>query len=172
MTLPTLLLCNFMNLLAQVGSRDSDDPPKQTNNSGLSFSDLRKGFRDRLDGHTDDTHYSRLLWAIVIGIILLGVLLQLRQRRKEGGPPSSDSALFREITRGVPFPLATKLLLKWVAHTAQIPASALLISGDIYQRSVADWSRQPTFALVRQWGASRLARLEKTLFDDPSSQPN
>jgi hypothetical protein len=164
-----LLSCQLMNVLAEVGPRGAlDDGPRQSSNNGLSFSDLQKGFRDRLDGHTDDTHYSRLLWAIVIAIVLLGIFLHLRQRRKEGGPPTSDSALFREITRGVAFPFATKWLLKWVARTAQIPAPTLLISAEIYQRSVADWSRQPTYALLRQWGASRLAGLEKTLFAEPS----
>src|SRR6476659_6039934 len=85
----------------------------------ISFSDLQKSMRDQLNGNTNDTHYSYILWGIVAGIVLLGVVLHLRQRRKTGGPPNNPRALFREISREVPFPFGTRLLLQWVARTAQ-----------------------------------------------------
>jgi hypothetical protein len=131
----------------------------------ISFSDLQKGMRDQLSGNTNDSHSSYILWGIVGAIVLFGVILHLRQRKKTGGPPSSPTALYREISREIPFPFGTRLLLQWVARTAQVPAATLLISEHAFQQSVHAWSQHHTFALVRQWGTPRLNRLHTLLFE-------
>jgi hypothetical protein len=132
----------------------------------LSFSDLQKGMRDQLSGNTHESHSSWILWGIVAAIVVLGIFLHLRQRKKTGGPPNSPAALFREIAREIPFPFGTRLLLQWVARNAHVPAATLLISERAFQKSVHDWARQPTFALVRHWGEVRLDRLHKLLFEN------
>jgi hypothetical protein len=156
-------LFQLSHLLAQAAGAPQPANPRPA--SQMRFSDLQKGFRSHLNGETPD--YSYLLWAIALAVILFGALLHLRQRRKTGGPPSSPAALFREIAREVPFPFGTRILLHWVARSAQVPAATLLISDKAFQKSVHEWSQQPTFTLVRQWGAARLSRLQKLLFHTP-----
>jgi hypothetical protein len=153
------LAFKLLNLLAEA------DAPAQRNQ--LSLSDLKKGFRDRLNGDTNDGHYSYYLWLIVAGVLLLGLILHSRQRKQTGEAPSSPRSLFREIARDVPFPFGTRLLLQWVAHCNKVPAATLLISENAFQKSVAEWSAQPTFGPIRHWGASRLDHLHAILFQSP-----
>jgi hypothetical protein len=131
----------------------------------ISFSDLQKGMRDQLSGNTNDSHSSYILWGIVGAIVLFGVIPHLRQRKKTGGPPSSPAALFREISREIPFPFGTRLLLQWVARTAQVPAATLLISVKAFRKALEEWSHESTFAPLRQWGAARLYQLHALLFE-------
>jgi hypothetical protein len=132
----------------------------------ISFSDLQKGMRDQLSGNNNDASHTYIWWAIVAGVVLLAILLQVRQRKKSGEAPSSPSALYREISRGVPFPFGTRLLLQWVARSVRVPAATLLISDRAFQQSVEQWSQQPTFALIRQWGTPRLHHLHEMLFEN------
>jgi hypothetical protein len=135
-------------------------PPRSMN-----FGDLQKGFRAELNGETNDGYYRVLLLVIVLAVVLFGLILYWRQKRKDGGPPESMARLAWQLSVGLHFPIGTRLLLWWVGRSTRVPVAVLLISGEVFKASVAEWSRQPTFGVLREWGVRRLARLERLLFE-------
>jgi hypothetical protein len=166
-----LLMDRMFLIVAQIASPLSSEneaaKPAAPVNRQMNFSDLQKGLKAQLEGETDQSHYTKLVIGVVLVIVAVAIVVHWRQRRKSGGPPTSDSSLFRELSRGIKFPLGTKLILWWVARTARVPAAVLLISREIFEKSVADWGRRPTFGPLRQWGMVRLDAIRELLFAPP-----
>jgi len=131
----------------------------------MSFSDLQQGLRDVHSGKVDDSAFRNGLLALLAALALFVLIIHLRQRHKTPAPPHSLGRLGRHLGRLVPFPLGTRLLLKWVARSTATPYPALLLSSALFDTCVAQWSRQPTFAIARNWGHHRLQRLRPVLFD-------
>ncbi|MCL2645974.1 MAG: hypothetical protein FWD61_03090 [Phycisphaerales bacterium] len=133
--------------------------------SSLTFSDLQKSMHSQLRGETADPVYRNTLLCIVASVALLALVLRWRQRRKLGGPPNNVRKLGWELSRSVPFPAGSRLLLWWVSWSTRVPVAVLLISGETFDASVESWSKQPTFAVAREWGRGRLLKLKHVLFD-------
>jgi hypothetical protein len=131
----------------------------------LSFSDLQKRLDVSNHGDPNDRPFQLALLAMVGVIVVIALILQLRQRRKDAGPLNSPYRLGRELSRKVPFPFGTRLLLAWVARTAGVPMATLLLSTRAFDNALETWSKDATFGLVRQWGHARLKLLKPILFD-------
>jgi hypothetical protein len=153
-------------LLAQYNPYDDAPPPPAPVQHSMSFSDLKQGLRDVNDGHVDDSFFRNGILSLLAVLALIVLIMHFRQRHQNATPsaPNSLSRLGRELGRFVPFPLGAKLVLKWVARSTGAPYAALLLSSELFDQSINQWSRQPTFALARSWGKSRLTRLRPLLF--------
>ncbi|MEI8197835.1 MAG: hypothetical protein WCI73_18220, partial [Phycisphaerae bacterium] len=102
---------------------------------------------------------------VVIGFLLIVVLIShLRQRRAQPKALDSQFRLGWELCRLVPFPVGSRLMLWWVARSTKTPMATLLISAQAFEVAVRQWGQEPTFAPLRQWGRTRLQRLEPILF--------
>jgi hypothetical protein len=131
----------------------------------MSFSDLQQGLRDVHSGKVDDSAFRNGILVLLALLALFVLIIHFRQRHKTPAQPDSLRKLGRHLGRLVRFPLGTKLLLKWVAHSTATPYPALLLSSDLFDKCVAQWAHCPTFAVARNWGRSRLQRLRTILFD-------
>jgi hypothetical protein len=155
----------FYSLLAQLNPYDDAPPPAPAPRPRMSFSDLQQGLRDVHSGKVDDSTFRNgiLVLLAILGLVVL--IIHFRQRQQTPAPPKdSFRKLGRELGREVPFPLGTRLLLKWVARSTATPYPALLLSGDLFDKCVGQWSRVPTFLVARTWGRLRLQRLRPLLF--------
>jgi len=134
--------------------------------STLTFRDVQKSVHSRFSGATPDTFPRNALLATIAAVALLVLILHLRQRQKANGPPNNIHKLARELSRGIPFPPGSRILLYWVSRSTHIPIAALLISSETFDAGVESWSNQPTFTIAREWGRHRLRKLKNILFDD------
>ena len=152
--------------LAQLNPYDeappSSEPPPQRS---MTFSDLQQGLRDVHSGKVDNSTFRNGILILLATLAIVTLLTHLRQRKINGGPPDSLRKLGRELGRKVPFPLGAKLLLHWVARATQTPYPALLLSSALFDKCVAQWARDPSFAAARNWGRGRLQLLRPVLFD-------
>jgi hypothetical protein len=132
----------------------------------MSFSDLKQGLRDVNNGNVDTSVFRNGILSLLAVLALVVLIMHFRQRHQSDKPnvPNSLGRLGRELGRFVPFPLGSKLILKWVAHSTSTPFPALLLSSDLFDERINQWSSQPTFALARSWGKGRLTRLRPLLF--------
>jgi hypothetical protein len=130
----------------------------------MSFSDLQQGLNDYSTGKTNDNGYRNgiLVMLALIGVVAL--VIHLRQRHKNAGPPESMHKLGRELAHTVSFPFATRFLLFWVAHATKTPFASLLLSAALFDKRIEQWSAAPTFSVARRWAKSRLDRLRPILF--------
>jgi hypothetical protein len=139
----------------------SEPPPQRP----MSFSDLQRGLRDVHSGKVDDSTFRNGILVLLALLALVVLIIHFRQRHETpAAPPDSLRKLGRELGRVVRFPFGSRLFLKWVAFSTAAPYPALLLSSDLFDQSVAQWSRYPTFAAARSWGRSRLQRLRPVLF--------
>ena len=143
-----------------------DDPPEAPTTEAaprMDFSDLQKALHAANTGETDKT-FRNGLFIMVGAVALLGLILHLREKHKHAGPPDSKGRLGWELSRLMPFPFGTRMLLWWVARSTATPLAALMISSQLFDHAVAEWERQPTFTLARRWGKVRLEALKTVLF--------
>ena len=132
----------------------------------LSFNDLQQGLRSANQGTPHDRSTTFALIGMVAAVVVVGLILHLRQRRKQAGPPTSTARLAWELSRTIPLSLRSRMLLIWVARSANAPLATLLLSAQIFDAALLTWSNQPTFSPIRRWGKSQLAALRPVLFDD------
>jgi hypothetical protein len=154
--------------LAQYNPYDeAPSPPPAPVQRPMSFSDLKQGLRDVNNGNVDDSFFRNGVLSLLAVLALIVLIIHFRQRHENAAQnvPHSLGRLGRELGRLVPFPLGARLVLKWVARSTGTPYPALLLSSELFDQSINQWSRQPTFALARNWGKSRLARLRSVLFN-------
>jgi hypothetical protein len=163
---PTLFKITF--LLAQYSPYDEPvaPQPEARPRRAMSFSDLQQGFRSYQSGETNDTAFRNGILLLMAAVAVLALIVHLRQRTKNAGPPDSLARLGLELGRLVRFPLGSRLMLWWVARTAGVPFASLLLSSALFDKSIAQWAAVPTFGVARQWGRSRLARLRPLLFGE------
>jgi hypothetical protein len=164
------ILFKSLILLAQTQATPWDDaptapPPPPKPSKPMSFSDLQQGFRQYQTGETNDTSFRNGILILMACVALLALFIHLRQRKKNGGPPDSLARLGFELGRLVRFPFGSRMMLYWVARTSKVPFASLLLSSVLFDKSIAAWASTPTFAVARQWGKSRLARLRPLLFE-------
>jgi hypothetical protein len=153
--------------LAQFNPYDDAPPPPTTPvQRPMSFSDLKQGLRDVNNGNVDDSFFRNGILSMLAVLALIVLIMHFRQRHQNATPnvPNSLGRLGRELGHFVSFPVGAKVFLKWVARSTGTPYPALLLSSELFDQSVDQWSRQPTFALARSWGKSRLVRLRPLLF--------
>jgi hypothetical protein len=145
---------------------DDPPPPPPPPQRPMSFSDLQQGLRDVNTGKVDNTIFRNGILTLLVILALLVLMLHLRQRRQmPAAPPDSLRKLGHELGRVVPFPFGARLLLKWVAFSTATPYPALLLSSDLFDKCLGQWSRDPRFSAARIWGRTRLLRLRSILFD-------
>lgn len=162
-----LWMYQLTGLLAQVPppipADDSDHtaPVKRA----MSFSDLQQGLRADNNGEATSFYFKYGLIAMVVVIIILAILLNLRQRKKEGQAPDSEKKLAKELTKKIPLPFGARMVLGWAARSADVPVAMLLISTTAFDDAAREWTNKPTFALLRRWGKVRLDQLRPVLFD-------
>ena len=168
MTVP-LWIYQTAAILAQLGPLNDADQggadPAAPANKPISFPDFQQGLRAYNNGETNNNYFRYGLIAMVLVMILAAVLLNIRQRKKDGQAPDSTRKLARELCRRIPFPFGARLLLSSVAKSAGVPTVNLLLSAAAFDRAVAEWSEKSTFTLVRRWGSRRLIQLRPILFD-------
>jgi hypothetical protein len=152
-----------MSPLAQL-TVDDNPPPKDTP-PRMTLTDLKQGLRDVQDGKVDTSTFRNGIITLLAVLALIVLVIHLRQRRKKAAPPDNLRKLGRELGRKVPFPLGAKFLLHCVARATKTPFPALLLSAALFDKCVAQWAREPSFAAVRNWGRSRLLHLRPVLFD-------
>ncbi len=152
--------------LAQVSSYDEPPVPREpAPPRPMTISDFKQGLRDVHSGKVDDSAFRNGILIMLGALALVVLVIHLRRRHKNAAPPDNLGKLGRELGRKVPFPLGTKLLLQWVARATQTPYPALLLSAALFDKSVAQWAGDPSFAAARTWGRGRLLRLRPVLFD-------
>ena len=131
----------------------------------MSFSDLQQGLRDVHSGKVDDSTFRNGILVFLVLLALVVLIIHFRQREQTPAAiPDNLRKLGRELGRAVPFPLGSRLILKWVALSTATPYAALLLSSKLFDTCVAQWERCPTFSVVRNWGRARLQRLRPVLF--------
>ncbi|MGN6367945.1 MAG: hypothetical protein ACTHN5_06755 [Phycisphaerae bacterium] len=163
------MLHQFNTLLFSLGQVDFDDfgsrkpPPAPPHR--LSFGDLQKGLQSTNEGTPGDRRSLYILLTMVALIAVLAFILQLRERKKNAGPLNSPFRLGCELSRKIRFPFGTRLLLAWAARSAELPMATLLISLRAFDDTITNWSRQPTFTVIRRWGYKRLKLLRPQLFE-------
>jgi hypothetical protein len=151
--------------LAQFSSYDDAPPPPPPPQPRMSFSDLQQGLRDVHSGKVDDSTFRNGILVMLVLLALVVLILHFRQREQtSAAPPDNLRRLGRELGGVVPFPLGSGLVMRWVAHSTATPYAALLLSSELFDKCVAQWERNPTFAVVRSWGRDRLRRLRPILF--------
>lgn len=166
----TLLTLHFTPMsLGAIQGTPWDDPPTDPTpppppKHPISFSDLQQSLHDYNTGKGDNGFRNGILIILVL-IALFALVLHFRQRHKNAGPPDSIHKLGRELGKPVRFPVASRVVLKWVARSTQTPFAALMLSAALFDKCVNDWSNQPTFSVARHWGRTRLERLRPVLFD-------
>jgi hypothetical protein len=139
-------------------------PPPAPTQHGLTFSELKSGLRAYQSGTTRDSARTSWLLVVVALVVLLGLFLHVRQRRKEAGPPDSPGKLGRELCRIARLPWTARVLLWWVGRSTNLPVSCLLISSEAFETAVGLWAEVPTFGPARRWGRERLRRVQPLLF--------
>ncbi len=140
-------------------------PIHALNTLALSFTDLQQGLRMRNKTTPQDRSTTFALIGMVAAVVVIGLILHLRQRRKQAGPPSSAARLAWELSRTIPFSIRSRVLLIWVARTAHTPLATLFLSDQIFDAALLAWSNQPTFTPIRRWGKNHLASFRPMLFD-------
>ncbi len=152
--------------LAQFNPYDDAPPPPPPPQPRMSFSDLQQGLRDVQSGRVDDSTFRNGMLVLLVLLALVVLIIHFRQREQTPtAPPDNLRRLGRELGRVVPFPLGSRLVLKWVALSTATPTAALLLSSRLFDARVAQWERYPTFTVFRNWGRARLQRLRPILFD-------
>ncbi len=153
-------LYNLTGLLAQASPDDLDDKPAAPPEAShpLSFSDLQRGLRSASHADPSDQHFKFALIIMIAIVLLIGIFLHLRQRRKNPLPPNSPRKLAWELAKKIRLPLDTRLFLAWTAHSAHLPMAHLMISPTAFDRSLSHWSPQPTLTRLRRRGTSRLPK--------------
>ncbi len=153
--------------LAQAAPWDPAPPAQMTPppvQRQLTFSDLTTGLRQYSAGESRyNANHSGLLGVVAV-VLIVCVLLHLRQRRKQAGPPDSEGRLGRELCRVARVSPLTRILLHWVSRSTRVPVAALLVSSAAFERALATWSARPTFGPVRRWGRTHLHALHVQLF--------
>jgi hypothetical protein len=157
----------FSPLLAQFNPYDEPaPPPAPPPPRPMSFSDLKQGLRDVNAGKVDNSTFRNGILALLVILALVVLILHFRQRHQNPAPPpDSLRKLGRELGHHIPFPLGSKLILKWVALSTSTPYPALLISSDLFDACVTRWAASPSFTVARNWGRARLQSLRPILFD-------
>lgn len=157
-----------MNLLAQLIPYDgtADAPPKPPEARPMSFSDFQSGMQQWNDGATDNTVRNGLLVMVAL-VVLVALILHVRARLRRRPELASAAHLGRELCRIVPFPFGTRILLWWVAKSTHVHIATLLVSQPVFDHSVAAWQARGTFSPLRSWGAGRLDKLKRILYDCP-----
>jgi len=161
--MPHLPAIHFLPL-AQEAMWEDAPPPKQPAPHRMSFSDLQQSLHDYDTGKINDNGFRNGVLSLLAVIALVFLIVHLRQRHKNAGPPDSMHRLGRELGRLVHFPLGTRLLLQWVARSTRTPFASLLLSAGLFDKCVHQWAEIPTFSVARNWGQSRLAKLRPILF--------
>ncbi|HVX87033.1 MAG TPA: hypothetical protein VH253_19770 [Phycisphaerae bacterium] len=139
-------------------------PAAQGGAHTLTFNDFTNGLRDYNTGKDRGSAGSGVLIGVVAVVVLVGLLLHLRQRRREAGPPDSDRKLAWELLGAAGLSWRIRLLLLWVARTTGAPVAALLISTTAFDRAVGDWAARSTFGPARRWGKGALDGARAQLF--------
>lgn len=139
-------------------------PPAAPVQHGLTFSELKSGLRAYQSGTTRDSARNSGLMVVVLLVLLLGVFLHVRQRRKEAGPPDNVGKLGRELCRIARVPWSSRVLLWWVGRSTKLPLACLLVSSTSFEAAVRAWAALPTFGPARRWGRERLRRIKPLLF--------
>ena len=109
----------FLYVLAQANPWDdapaspAPKPPRP-----MSFSDLQEGMRAYNAGESQGSSVRTGILILIAFIAVLALVLHLWQRRKTGAPPDSLGRVGWDLGRLVPFPWGTRLLLWWVARSA------------------------------------------------------
>jgi hypothetical protein len=163
-------LFKFATILAQYSPYDEPPAPQPAPppRRAMSFSDLQQGLRSYQSGETDDTAFRNGILILIACVAVLALIVHLRQRTKNAGPPDSLGRLGLELGRLVRFPFGSRVMLWWVARATQVPFASLLLSSSLFDKCISAWAAMPTFVVVRQWGRARLERLRPILFDDPA----
>lgn len=127
--------------------------------------DLSRGFNQIYNGEVSESTFRNGMLAVVGVIVVLAIIIHYRDKRKQAKVLDSQFKLGWELCKLVPFPFGSRVILWWVARSSKLPVATLLISSKAFDRAVNEWSSQPTFSLLRQWGKSRLLRLQPILFN-------
>ena len=135
----------------------------------MSFSDFKQGMRDVHSGKVDDSGFRNGIIVILAVIGLIALIIHLRQRRQNATAPDSLGKLGWELSRGVRFPFASRVMLYWVAKSTKTPFASLLLSENLFKSRVGLWEAEPTFSVARHWGRGRLDLLRPVLFDAPGA---
>jgi hypothetical protein len=152
-------------ILAQLNPYDAAPPPAAPPPQRMSFSDLQRGLRDVHNGKVDDSAFRNGILVLLVLLALVVLIIHFRQRQQTPAPPPDNlGKLGRELGRLVRFPLGSRLALKWVAFSTATPFAALLLSSELFDKCVGQWACDPTFAVARTWGRTRLQRLRPVLF--------
>ncbi|HVS70035.1 MAG TPA: hypothetical protein VHQ47_02140 [Phycisphaerae bacterium] len=130
----------------------------------LTFSDFTNGLRDYNTGKDKSSTGSGVLIGVVAVVVFAGILLHVRQRRKEAGPPDSDRRLAWELLSAAGVSWKIRLLLLWVARSTGWPVAALLISTAAFDKAVGEWGKRSTFGPARRWGKAALQGARSELF--------
>lgn len=161
------MLWKLGTILAQYSPYDEPPvaAPAPAPRRPMSFSDLQQGFRSYQSGETSDPAFRNGILILIACVAVLALVIHLRQRTKNAGPPDSLGRLGLELGRLVRFPFGSRVMLWWVARSVRVPFASLLLSSALFDRSVSAWAAAPTFGVVRQWGRGRLERLRGVLFE-------
>jgi len=155
-----------LSTIAQASPWDDAPPPEPPKpEHRLSFTDLQQSLHDYNTGKTNDNGFRNGILSLLAIVAVFALIVHLRQRHKEAGPPDSLAKLGRELGRMVRFPFATRMLLYWVARSTRTPFASLLLSGGLFDRCLEEWAHRPTFSVARRWGKARLERLRPALFE-------
>lgn len=168
------MICSWMATLAEVVPWDdapASPPPAASQQRPMNFSDLQQGFRQWHEGTTSENTFRNGMLVVVALVAVVALVVHLRQRRRAPKTINSPLRLGMELSRQVPFPFGSRIMLWWVARSTGLPLATLLISAAAFRAGVEQWSAEPTFGLLRRWGRSRLERLQPVLFDPPEGQP-
>ena len=142
----------MQSLLAELipfdGNTDVPAPPPPQR--PMSFSDFQNGMQQWNDGATNNTFRNGLL-VVVAAVAVIALAVHLRQRLKYRPEPASPQRLGWELSRAVPFPFGTRLLLYWVACSTRMPMATLLLSEPAFEASVQAWAHHGTFSPLRRW---------------------
>lgn len=162
------MLNRIATCLAQASPPWEDAPPvapKAPVNGGGGI-DLSKGFQQVYGGTVSENTFRNGMLVVVGVVIIVALVMHLRERRKQHKVVDSQFRLGWELCRLVPFPFGSRIMLWWVARSTRTPVATLLISARAFEQSINQWANQPTFALLRQWGRTRLMRLQPILFSE------
>ena len=155
----------FLLPLAQEDyGQETPPPPPPAQPHRMSFSDLRQSMHDYNTGKVNDNGYRNGALGLAAVIALIFLIIHWRQQRKNALPPDSIHRLGRELSRLIRFPVGTRLLLKWVAHSTCTPFASLLLSAGLFDKCITQWAQHSTFSVARHWGRGRLEKLRPILF--------
>jgi hypothetical protein len=160
------MFLNWILTLAQQAPWEDPPPPRPAAPPPprMSFNDLQKGLQQWQDGTLDSTMRNGLL-AVAAIVILVAIIANLRRKLKGRPTEDSEKRLAREIARVIPFPLGSRMMLRWVARSMRVSLPALLLSSQLFDHTVSAWAQEPTYVVIRHWGYGRLMKLRDAIFE-------